>query len=337
MKRTPLLLMLAAAAVLGCQKDPAAPAPHLLAAKIIIVVGDSQAGTVHAALPAPVVVRVLDDSQRPMHGQLVNFVVTSGGGHVFAGSALTDTSGEARELWTLGDTAGIQHLAARAVDPTTGEAITFAEIVAIAHAGPLAYAGFTVRLLRAFGGAPLKLPGSAVDLYGNAVRLPPVTALDGMTADSTLAVRPASPGLFRFVLGIDTLRLLVYVPSGSFRAVTRRADTTWTETGTLGFRSFDQLTVGSTVDTLASYMLTGLVVTRAVGANRPDSLLVGSLNAPSLQHQVFAYPTPSNTTIVYWRYWWPGVGPHSEGMSFAGIAAGWIFTGAAVDSLTVTP
>jgi len=70
---------------------------------------------------------------------LVNFVVVKGGGSVFAGSALVEGEGSAKEIWTLGNEMGTQALEVRAIDQTTGEPIVFERIEADATKGPPAY------------------------------------------------------------------------------------------------------------------------------------------------------------------------------------------------------
>jgi hypothetical protein len=87
-------------------------------------------------LPNPIVVKVTGPDGRPVPGALINFVVTAGGGHVFAGSALTSNAGEARERWTLGEQPGDNVLEARSVDQNTGEPIVHAQIHATAVLPP---------------------------------------------------------------------------------------------------------------------------------------------------------------------------------------------------------
>src|SRR5690349_1675678 len=80
-------------------------------AALQIVSGNAQLGTVGKELPEAVVVRVVDSTGAPVEGQLVNFRVVAGGGTTFAGSALTNSSGIARERWTLGtNAAAVQRL-----------------------------------------------------------------------------------------------------------------------------------------------------------------------------------------------------------------------------------
>ena len=60
------------------------------------VSGDDQDGVVGGPLSDPIIVRVLDGNGAPMSGVRVDFVVTSGGGSVLAGSGLTNESGIAQ-------------------------------------------------------------------------------------------------------------------------------------------------------------------------------------------------------------------------------------------------
>jgi len=90
-----------------------------------VVSGDNQSGPPGTELSDPLVARVEDSRGRPVRGQIVNFVVVSGGGSVFAGAAITGGDGIVRERWTLGSS-GAQRVEARAVDNLTGEKLTFA-------------------------------------------------------------------------------------------------------------------------------------------------------------------------------------------------------------------
>ena len=94
-------------------------------------------------LPLPLIVQVTGLSGST-NDQILNFVVTSGGGNVFANVVQTGTpsSGPAAKLpgigsdkWTLGPTAGSQTVEARLVDPKTGATLTQATFHATALAG----------------------------------------------------------------------------------------------------------------------------------------------------------------------------------------------------------
>jgi hypothetical protein len=128
------------AALLVSCGESGSSTPASPVASIQIVSGNAQTGFAGEELPDAVVVRVTDAAGTPVAGQIINFKVTEGGGSVFAGAALSDASGTARERWTLGPVTGLspvpQKLEARAVDTQTGGAIVFATFAATAAARP---------------------------------------------------------------------------------------------------------------------------------------------------------------------------------------------------------
>jgi len=140
-KRLAHLALACTVVLAGCSGDStgskAGPAAHL-----DVVGGNAQTAPVLTELPQPVVVKVTDAKGHAVKGQIVNFVVTAGGGHVFAGAAITNDDGIAQERWTLGGVAGSpQTLEARAVDSSTGQALVFATFNATATAGTPTQAG----------------------------------------------------------------------------------------------------------------------------------------------------------------------------------------------------
>ncbi|OYE06338.1 N,N-dimethylformamidase beta subunit family domain-containing protein [Nostoc sp. 'Peltigera membranacea cyanobiont' 232] len=68
--------------------------------------GDNQTGAAGTALPNPLVVQVKDSAGNPQSGVTVNFAVTSGGGSVSPTSAVTNASGQASTMLTLGAVLG---------------------------------------------------------------------------------------------------------------------------------------------------------------------------------------------------------------------------------------
>ncbi|MDH5805091.1 MAG: Ig-like domain-containing protein, partial [Gemmatimonadota bacterium] len=89
-----------------------------VAAEVAITSGDGQTGVVGRQLPNPLEVTVTDRFGNPVVGQLVNFVITSGGGSMWAGSANTDSNGRAADYWTLGTDVSVENrVEARAVEP----------------------------------------------------------------------------------------------------------------------------------------------------------------------------------------------------------------------------
>lgn len=120
-----LLVVFAAA----CTDSPVASRPTVGALSLDIVSGDAQSARASTELPNPLVVRVTNDRGRPVGDQIVNFRVVSGGGSVYAGSAITNRDGLAQEWWTLG-ASGAQRLEVRAVDPATGEKKVYGQFAA---------------------------------------------------------------------------------------------------------------------------------------------------------------------------------------------------------------
>lgn len=115
----------------GCSRgNPLQSTPETGPPSQIVLVGNNQEGPAGVELPAALTVIVLDSEGRPVRNQIVNFVVTRGGGQVYAGAAVTDSDGQARDWWTLGSVPGVNELEARAVDSWTGEPLVFGRFIA---------------------------------------------------------------------------------------------------------------------------------------------------------------------------------------------------------------
>jgi Bacterial Ig-like domain (group 2) len=93
--------------------------------KGVIVGGNNQSGPAGTELSQPLVLRIEDANGNPVAGQIINWTVVSGGGTMFSGVTVSGAVGTTLDYWTLGPS-GVQRLEARAVDSTTGAAITFA-------------------------------------------------------------------------------------------------------------------------------------------------------------------------------------------------------------------
>ncbi|WP_445637554.1 DUF4082 domain-containing protein [Nostoc sp. DSM 114161] len=70
--------------------------------RLIKVSGDNQSGKTGAALSNPLVVQVLNAQNNPQSGVTVNFEIISGGGSVSPASVVTNGSGQASTILTLG-------------------------------------------------------------------------------------------------------------------------------------------------------------------------------------------------------------------------------------------
>lgn len=170
----PSVAIVALAAGLSCTSGTEA-GPEIVgpAAQLLVAGGNGQQGVVGAELLEPLVVRVLDSKGKSVSGQVVNFRVLAGGGSVFAGVAVTNKDGEARERWTLGTlVAETQTLEARAVDAESGAPLTFATFDAVALAGPPAQMAFTTQPSSTAPGAAISpaVELSVSDQYGNLVQ-----------------------------------------------------------------------------------------------------------------------------------------------------------------------
>lgn len=210
MLRSPSAL-LAAVALLGtaaCDlgSGPDRPGPP---ASLEVVSGDLQTAPAGTELPQPLVVEVSDAQGRPVRGQVVNWVVSGGGGSVFAGTALTDRDGRAQERWTLGTAAGdTQRVEARAVDPATGAAIVFAEFRAVASAGAAANVAPLDSASRTGApGAPLdSLAVRVTDAFGNPVAGESVSFAasgGGSVSPATAATGPDGVARAEWTLGTN--------------------------------------------------------------------------------------------------------------------------------------
>ena len=195
--------------------------------RVVLVAGDLQSDTVGKELAQPLVVRVVDERDRPVRNQLVNFVVTAGGGSVFAGSAITNAEGEARERWTLGPVAGdTQRVEARAVDPATGQAIVFETFRAIGVPDAPAAAsavGATSRTGAAGTVVADSLAIRVVDKHGNGVPGVSVTfaaADGGSVSPATAVTRQDGSARTQWTLGPATGQQTATATAAGFPAVT---------------------------------------------------------------------------------------------------------------------
>jgi hypothetical protein len=79
-----------------------------------ITAGNAQAGSISAALSTALQVKVADAGGNPVTGTTATWSVTGGGGSVAPGSSVTNASGLASTMWTLGPVIGAQSAQATA-------------------------------------------------------------------------------------------------------------------------------------------------------------------------------------------------------------------------------
>lgn len=101
------------AAACGGEKATATAAKPAVTARLVSApITDTIQSTVAIDILA------LDADQKAAVAQVVNFVVTGGGGSIFAPAVTTDAAGHARNSWTLGPFAGTQTVELRTISPT---------------------------------------------------------------------------------------------------------------------------------------------------------------------------------------------------------------------------
>jgi hypothetical protein len=108
------LALAAAFVIVACSKPaPTSPVAAVVGG-ITVVQGDAQIAQGGRALPTPIVLRIVDANGRGMAKQSATLVVATGGGSVSPPTALSDSIGEMRVIWTLGNATTYQTLLASA-------------------------------------------------------------------------------------------------------------------------------------------------------------------------------------------------------------------------------
>jgi hypothetical protein len=87
----------------------------LLPSDIVVAQGNFQTAKPNAALPNPIVIRIVGPGGVPMKGVPVAFQITSGGGLISPQSGLTNALGEVTSRWTMGAGSGQNTLAVSAL------------------------------------------------------------------------------------------------------------------------------------------------------------------------------------------------------------------------------
>jgi hypothetical protein len=93
-------------------------------AKLTVVSGTPQSGTVGQVLASPLVVKLTDASDNPIANVAIAFAVTAGGGALGATSVTTAANGQAQTTWTLGSV-GTNTVAASVPSAPSIPAVTF--------------------------------------------------------------------------------------------------------------------------------------------------------------------------------------------------------------------
>jgi adhesin/invasin len=173
-----LAAILVAVAVIGCIETVTGPngtSGAEFAAHLAAQAGNSQSGPVSQALPIPVTVKVTDVGGLPVSGATVTFNVRQGAGSVSAATAVSNATGVASTVWTMGTQIGSQQLVADLNGVTVLDSTVF---TATATNGPASQINIDAgNAQRGSVGAALVTPLSAkvTDAAGNPVPNAPVT------------------------------------------------------------------------------------------------------------------------------------------------------------------
>jgi hypothetical protein len=189
-------------------------------ARVLVKAGDRQLGSVATALKQPLVLRSVDRHGNPVAGALLQ--LDPAAGRLADSSVITDSTGQAKVLWTLGRHAGLQRLVIRlAGDSATTQA------TALARAGKAAKLAFVGAPETAKPGRQLPKPlvAEVTDAYGNPLggqtivfkttsgSVTPARALtdaDGRTKVRwILGSKASKPELAGTVVGSEVTRTLV--------------------------------------------------------------------------------------------------------------------------------
>lgn len=132
------VVLLAAVACGGGEKATGAAAskPAVSAQLVSAPIADTIQSTVAIDILA------LDAEQKAATGQVVNFVVTGGGGSIFAPAVTTDGAGHARNSWTLGPFAGAQVVELRTISATGAPVVLGTARAEVKPGEPVSFALF---------------------------------------------------------------------------------------------------------------------------------------------------------------------------------------------------
>jgi hypothetical protein len=160
---------------------------------------------------------IVDSVNVPVPNAIVNFVVTSGGGSVFAPAVQSSALGIASEQWTLGTRAAAQTLEARWINPATGAPRVLGVVTAVATPGPATLLrGTPVTVaLRVNAAVALSQLFTLLDQYNNSVGLggTAFTPSGGWVIRSDSAVAPSSEGKASLTASLGSLSARVAVAS----------------------------------------------------------------------------------------------------------------------------
>jgi hypothetical protein len=198
---------------------------------LIIVSGNGQSAPAGSTLPAPVVVRLLDEGGNPIGGGSVSWVIGQGGGQVDPGAGTTGPDGTASASWTLGPGLGPNTLTAVAAGVGT---VQFSATATPAAAVQLLLNGGNDQTAPPQSRLPTPISVKAVDANGNGVAgvsvAWAVTAGGGSLSASSTATRADGTTDVTWTLGASSGAQTVTATSGGLQG----SPVTFTATAAVG-------------------------------------------------------------------------------------------------------
>lgn len=212
----------------GARADTAFVTVALPASQLVLGSGNAQVGPIGAALPQPLVARVLAADGVPVPGVEVVFAVATGGGSLSVLADTSDANGDVQTAWTLGTALGAQTVTATAAG-LTGSPLTFtasadpSEPVQLAIIGQPTVGTAGAALAPALIVAVQDAQGNTVPSYTGAVSVAfsetqtavlggttTVNAVAGLATFADLTINLT--GTYTLVVSSDTLPVTVAAP-----------------------------------------------------------------------------------------------------------------------------
>lgn len=208
-------------------------------ARLALQLGNNQTGTVGQQLTSPLKARVEDANQQPVPNTTVSWVVTKGGGSVFAPATQTGSDGNTQNLWTLGDSAGDQAVEVRWMDPATGDANVIGTFSAVADPGAaVTFRVATDTILTLDVGDTSRVLLEGHDQYGNAIAAGGVDA-SWTSADPAVARVDSAGRVSALASGATKLRALTSSDSAEVQVRVNALATTVTKDSSIAGLVYD--------------------------------------------------------------------------------------------------
>lgn len=167
-----LLPVVAALTATACGGSDVVLPSEGVAAKILVVSGNNQAGIVGATLVDSLIVRVTDSKDRPVQNQQVTFSPgNAASGQAVPPTAMTNSDGRAGVKWVLGTVAGAQTMVAKPTGNSAPASLSASFAAAASSAVPSNLVKSAVDPQTGSAGAPVAVPPAVkvTDADGNPV------------------------------------------------------------------------------------------------------------------------------------------------------------------------